>query len=132
MALLNISKLITLDRHIETEEELHPEATGDLTLLLQDLTLAIRLISNEVRHAGLNGILGSTNNKNIHGETVRKLDDYANQIIINAMEQGGHTAALISEESENVIFTNNKKKSKYFLAFDPLDGSTNIDVYGTI
>ncbi len=132
MSLLNISKLITLDRHIETEEEQHPEATGDLTLLLQDLTLAIRLISNEVRHAGLNGILGSTTNRNIHGETVKKLDDYANQIIINAMEQGGHTAALISEEAEKVIFTKNKKKSKYFLAFDPLDGSTNIDVYGTI
>ncbi len=132
MALFNISNLITINRHIEAEEDLHPEASGDFTLLLQDLILAFRLISNEVRHAGLKGVLGATSNRNIHGETVKKLDKYANQIIINAMEQGGHTAALISEEANNIIFTKNKKKSRYFIAFDPLDGSSNIDVYGTI
>jgi fructose-1,6-bisphosphatase I len=133
MPSISTTKLITLDRHISNEEKLHPDATGELTLLLHDISLAIRLIAREVRRAGLSDILGLTENINVHGEQVRRLDEYANDVINRAMDQGGHLCVMASEESEGIIGISPKiQKGKYVLAFDPLDGSTNIDVNATI
>lgn len=133
MAIININKLVTIDRHIAEEEHLHPEATGEFTLLLHDLTFAIRLIASEVRRAGLNDILGLTESINVHGEKVRKIDEYANLAIMRSMESSGFLCAMASEESEEMIKIPSKfKKGKYILVFDPLDGSTNIDVDITI
>lgn len=130
-----LSKIHTIPQHIAMEEELHPEATGDFTSLLNDLTLAIRIISRDVRRAGLNDILGMTDNKNIHGENVRKLDEYSNEVIKRAMTKRGHICAMASEEDSEIIIVNdqiNGERGKYILLHDPLDGSSNIDVNVTI
>lgn len=133
MPIISTSKLITIERHIAEEEQLHPEATGDYSGLLRDLTLALRLIARDVRRAGLNDVLGLTESKNIHGETVKKLDDYANEVIFRAMDHGGHLCVMASEESHGLIHIPSQyKKGKYVLIFDPLDGSSNIDVNATI
>lgn len=133
MPIFSASKLVTVDRHIVEEEEMHPEATGAFTSLLHDLTFAMRIIAREVRSAGLNDILGITEDINVHGEKVRKLDKYANEVIFRALDHSGHLCAMVSEEAEDIIYIPKKfKKGNYVLVFDPLDGSTNIDVNITI
>ncbi|GAB1430442.1 class 1 fructose-bisphosphatase [Ignavibacteria bacterium] len=133
MPIISTNRLITIERHIASEEQLHPEATGEYSGLLRDLTLALRLIARDVRRAGLNDILGFTDTTNVHGETVKKLDDYANDVIFRAMDHGGHLCVMASEESYGLIHIPSRyKKGKYVLVFDPLDGSSNIDVNATI
>lgn len=123
----------TLDHHIASEELNHPGATGEFTFLLHDLMFAIRIISRDVRRAGLNDILGLTAGTNVHGEQVKKLDEYSNQVIIKTMERGGHLAVMASEENDELIRIPEKyKRGKYVLVFDPLDGSSNIDCNVTI
>lgn len=130
---LGVPRLTTINHHIDAEQTLHPEATGEFTSLLNDLTLAIRLISRDVRRAGLNDILGLTRDTNVHGEQVRKLDVYSNEVIKRAMARGGHVAIMASEEEEDiVIMPKGQINPKYVLVFDPLDGSSNIDVNVTI
>ncbi len=131
--MIKISRLITIHKYILEEESLHPEATGEFTSLMHDLTLAMRMIAWEVRRAGLNDILGLTNNTNIHGEQVRKLDEYSNNLIRRAMDHGGHLCVMASEESDGLIkIPRQYKKGKYVLVYDPLDGSGNLDVNITI
>lgn len=130
---LQISKLTTISHHIDEEQNLHPEATGDFTSILNDLTLALRIISRDVRRAGLNDILGLTRNTNIHGEQVRKLDTYSNEVIKRAMQRSGKICIMASEEDDDIILIpKTGNKSKYVMVFDPLDGSSNIDVNVTI
>ena len=127
------NSLITIERHIADQEHLHPYATGAFSRLLRDLMLAIRVISREVRRAGLADILGMTGNENVHGELVRKLDDFSNTAIIHAMRPGGYLCAMASEESEGIIpIPDDVDKGSYVLLFDPLDGSSNIDINVTI
>jgi len=133
MAVINIKKLITLEHFIAKEENKHPGASGEFTFLLHDLTLAMRIIAREVRRAGLNDILGMTNSINVHGEQVKKLDEYSNEVIIRTMDHGGHLCIMASEENDEPIeIPKNYKKGKYVLVFDPLDGSSNIDINATI
>ena len=130
---IKTNKFITIDRYIIEQEKLSPGATGEFTHLMNDFIFALRMISQEVRRAGLNNILGLTNGKNIHGEEVKKIDEYANNVLTNTLQKSGLIAAMISEESENIITIPEKyKKGKYIIAFDPLDGSSNIDVNITI
>ena len=118
----------TLARHIIEEERKHPEATGELSALLQDLSLATKVISLEVNKAGLVDILGFTGSNNIHGENVKKLDIFAHDMIVHAMDHGGHLCVMASEEEEGIIHIPKKFEiGKYVLLFDPLDGSSNID-----
>jgi len=119
---------MTLARHIIEGEKLHPEATGELSKLLHDLSLAAKVISLEVNKAGLADILGFTGNSNIHGDQVKKLDMYAHDMIFRAIDHGGHLCVMASEEEEDIIHIPDKFKiGKYVLLFDPLDGSSNID-----
>jgi len=125
-------KFVTLYRHIIEQERKFPEATGQLSDLLADIALACKLISLEVNRAGLIDILGFTGDENIHGEEVKKLDEFAHDTLIRAMEVSGHLCAIASEESENFIAVDEKymgtrPMSKYICHFDPLDGSSNID-----
>jgi len=121
-------KFMTLARHIIEGEKLHPEATGELSKLLHDLSLAAKVISLEVNKAGLADILGFTGNSNIHGDQVKKLDMYAHDMIFRAIDHGGHLCVMASEEEEDIIHIPDKFKiGKYVLLFDPLDGSSNID-----
>jgi fructose-1,6-bisphosphatase I len=121
-------KFNTLARHIYEEERKYPEATGELSDLLHDLSLAAKVISLEVNKAGLVDILGFTGDQNIHGENVKKLDIYANDMMIKAMDHGGHLCVMASEEEEDIIHIPPEFYiGKYVLLFDPLDGSSNID-----
>lgn len=121
-------RFMTIERHIIEGERLHPSATGELSRLLSDLAIAIKVISLEVNKAGLVDILGLTGDENVHGETVRKLDMYAHEMLFKAMDHGGHLCVMASEEEENIIhIPHDYKIGKYVLLFDPLDGSSNID-----
>lgn len=121
-------KFNTLARHIYEEERKYPQATGELSDLLHDLSLAAKVISLEVNKAGLVDILGFTGTSNIHGERVKKLDVFANEMLIKAMDHGGHLCVMASEEDEDIIHIPEKYNiGKYVLLFDPLDGSSNID-----
>lgn len=125
-------KFVTLYRHIIEQERKYPNATGQLSDLLADIALACKLISLEVNRAGLIDILGFTGTENVHGEHVKKLDVFAHDMLVRAMEVSGHLCAIASEESEDFIpvtekLMGGKPMSKYIVHFDPLDGSSNID-----
>lgn len=133
MALINTTRFITLEHYISMEKDKHPGSTGEFTYLLHDLALAIRRITREVRRAGISDILGMDGSTNVHGESVKKLDVYANEMIIKSMDHGGHLCVMASEENEEPIPIPEKyQKGKYVLLFDPLDGSSNIDVNVTV
>lgn len=133
MAFSQTKKLVTIDRFIAEQEEHKPEANGEFTGLMHNLVFAMRVISHEVRRAGLNNILGLTKLRNSNGDVVSKLDEYANNIILNSMAQSGKLCCMASEESVGIIrIPEDCKKGNYILVFDPLDGSTNIDVNITI
>lgn len=119
----------TMGRHLVDQEKKLPEAAGEFTVLLRDLTVAFKIISKEVNRAGLTEILDSAHRENIHGEEVRKLDVLAHQTLFRAMDHGGHLCLMASEENPDVIpIPDNFKKGHYVLIYDPLDGSSNIDV----
>ncbi len=121
-------KGMNIQSHIFEQERKHPNASGSLTGLLMDLIYAAKIISREVNKAGLVDVLGITGNENVHGEEVKKLDEYANQKIFNAMDHSGHLCIMASEEMEEAVPIPDKyPKGKYVLLFDPLDGSSNID-----
>src|SRR5213082_3294459 len=123
------TSVVTIERFIIEEERNHPEATGELSGLLYDLALAAKMIANKVRSAGLADILGATENENVQGETQQKLDVLSNEIIVKAMDHGGRLCAMASEEEPGIIsIPDGFRCGKYCLLFDPLDGSSNIDV----
>ncbi len=129
MPFLKTSKLITIERHITEEGALHPGATGEFSHLLRDFTLALRILARDVRRAGLNDVLGMTEDVNVHGERVKRLDIHANEVIFRAMDHGGHLCVMASEEADGLmVIPDEYRKGKYVLVFDPLDGSSNIDV----
>jgi fructose-1,6-bisphosphatase I len=122
------NKLMTLSRHIREQERLHPGATGVFSNLLDHLCLAAKLIAREVNKAGLVEILGLTGETNIQGEEVKKLDAYANEIMIRMLDHSGYLCVMASEENEDLIqIPKHHAKGRYVLLFDPLDGSSNID-----
>jgi fructose-1,6-bisphosphatase I len=129
----NQSKIITIERHILEEQQVHPEATGTLTSILYDLALAGKFIASHTTRAGLSEILGATENVNIQGETVMKLDQLADQTIFRLNDHTGRMAVMASEEHEHLIhIPEGFPVGKYVLLYDPLDGSSNIDYNATI
>ncbi len=121
-------KGITVSRQIMDSQMLHPEATGELTGLLNELIVAGKIISAEVNMAGLADVLGQSGKTNIQGEEVQKLDVFANKTIKRRMEQCGYICVMASEEEDGIIPVLDGYEGKYTVAFDPLDGSSNIDV----
>jgi fructose-1,6-bisphosphatase I len=122
------SAIITIERHILDEQRIHPEATGALTNLLYDIALAGKVIASKTTRAGLAEILGRTEDINIQGEKVMKLDRFADLTIFRLNDHTGRLAAMASEENENFMPISDKyPKGKYVLVYDPLDGSSNID-----
>jgi len=120
--------IITIDRHIMEQERKHPQATGEFSGLLSDIAIAAKLVAREVNKAGLVNILGLTEQENVYGEKVQKLDAFANETFIHALNHGGHLCVMASEESESLIeIPDRYPLGKYVLLFDPLDGSSNID-----
>ena len=120
--------VVTIERHIIEEERQFPEATGAFSNILYDMALAAKLISREVRRAGLVDILGMTGSTNVHGENVKKLDEFAHDVIFRAFDHTGLLAVMASEESEEVMpIPEQFPTGNYVLLYDPLDGSSNID-----
>jgi fructose-1,6-bisphosphatase I len=119
---------ITVTEHILIRQKEQPEATGAFSRLLADLTVAAKIISREVNKAGLVEVLGATGRFNVQGERVRKLDVFADDVIISRMECCGQLCVMASEENADCIDIPLKyPKGNYVLLFDPLDGSSNID-----
>lgn len=120
---------VTVTEHLLLHQKESPAATGRYTRLLNDLILAAKIISREVNKAGLVDVLGFTGDVNVQNEQVRKLDVYANSVLIHRMERAGVLCAIASEENADLIqIPSQFPKGDYIIIFDPLDGSTNIDV----
>ena len=107
-----------------------PYASGDLSRLLSDIGIAAKIINHKVNKAGLQDILGAVGTTNIQGETQMKLDVFADNALLNAVKWGGQVCGVGSEENEKYTAFDSEvnRKSKYVMLFDPLDGSSNIDV----
>lgn len=119
---------LTFTQHVTEAQDEHPEASGEFTALLQEIMLAAKIISREVRQAGLADALGLTGRVNVQGEEVQVLDEFAHQTIIRSVHHGGHLCAMSSEEEEDLIeIPDRYPRGRYVLTFDPLDGSSNID-----
>lgn len=122
------TRIMTIERHILEEQRYHPEATGVLTSLLYDLALAGKVIASKTTRAGLAEILGRTEEVNIQGERVMKLDRLADLTIYRMNDHTGRLAALASEEHADILqIPEEYPYGKYVLLYDPLDGSSNID-----
>lgn len=124
-----LARVITIERFILDQEELHPEATGELSNLLYDIALAAKIINSHVRMAGLADIIGSAGLINVQGEVVQKLDEFANATMKHALLRTGRVCLIGSEEDPEPIPTPpGQAAGKYVVLYDPLDGSSNIDV----
>jgi len=122
--------IITAQQHILQQQEAHfPEAEGIFSWLLSGITLATKMIQAKIRQAGLLDVLGSAGEMNVQGETQQKLDIYANEALLHCLSLRNTVAILVSEENEEpFIFDRAPETGKYVVLFDPLDGSSNIDV----
>jgi fructose-1,6-bisphosphatase I len=121
-------EIITLTRHIIDEQHRFPQATGQFTNLMNDICFAAKRISYYTNKAGLLDILGETDKVNVQGEKVKKLDVFANETLIRALDHGGNLCCMASEEEADIIpIPKQYRIGKYVCLFDPLDGSANID-----
>ncbi len=120
----------TLGQFIIENQTDFPYAKGELSRLLRDIGIAAKIINREIRKAGLLELRGETSSVNIHGETQKKLDVYANEQFISALKAGGECCIIVSEENDDCIHIDSEISinAKYIVALDPLDGSSNIDV----
>lgn len=127
-------KLITLDEFTIQETRKFPQATGELSSLLRDIGLSCKMINKQVRKAGLVDILGKHGATNVQGEEQMKLDVYANETLISVLKNSTDCAGIASEENDDHLGFEDtfSANSKYIVLFDPLDGSSNIDVNAPI
>ncbi len=125
-----MSGVKTLSEFIIEKQDDFPFASGELTRLLNDIVIASKIVNREVNKAGLADILGATTQENIQGETQQKLDVFADDQFIAALKNGGEACGIASEENDDFLAFDSlrSKNGKYIVAFDPLDGSSNIDV----
>ncbi len=121
--------IVTVQQHILHEQRRFPKARGQFSWLLSGITLATKMIEAKIRRAGLLDMIGAAGATNVQGETQQKLDVYANQALLHCLGLRDSVAALISEENEEPItFDREIGTGEYVIVFDPLDGSSNIDV----
>ncbi|MEO6068459.1 MAG: class 1 fructose-bisphosphatase, partial [Gemmatimonadales bacterium] len=121
--------VITIERFILDQEQRFPQATGELSHLLYDIALAAKIIQAATRRAGLTNILGAVGHTNVQGEEQQKLDVFANETMKHALNHTGRVCVMASEEDEGPIaIPEPYTPGKYAVLFDPLDGSSNIDV----
>ncbi|CDG81646.1 class 1 fructose-bisphosphatase [Janthinobacterium agaricidamnosum] len=122
-------KRVSLTQYLVEEQRSHNSIPAELRLLIEVVARACKTISHSVGKGALGDVLGSANVENIQGEVQKKLDVISNEILLEANEWGGHLAAMASEEMESIHpIPNRYPKGEYMLLFDPLDGSSNIDV----
>lgn len=125
-----MNRIVTLDEFIIRRQKDFPFASGELTGLLRDIGVAAKIVNREVNKAGLLNILGVADAQNATGDVVQKLDLFANEKLIECLKNSGECCGVASEECEELIAIPpvDNKPSKYVVVFDPLDGSSNIDV----
>jgi fructose-1,6-bisphosphatase I len=124
-----MSNRISLTRYLVEQQRVHGRIPPELRLLIEVVARACKRISISVNKGALGEILGSAETENVQGEVQKKLDVIANEVLIEANEWGGHLAAMASEEMEGIYVVPNRfPQGEYLLMFDPLDGSSNIDV----
>ncbi|WP_448252996.1 class 1 fructose-bisphosphatase [Ottowia oryzae] len=124
-----MSSRISLTRYLVEKQRVDGHIPGQLRLLLEVVARACKRISFEVNKGDLGHVMGSAGSQNVQGEVQKKLDIIANEVLIEANEWGGHLAAMASEEMEGIyVVPNRYPQGEYLLLFDPLDGSSNIDV----
>jgi len=123
-------RALTMNEFIVQQQNAFPYATGDLTRLLGHIVIAGRIVNREVSMAGLVDILGETGTENIQGETVKKLDDFANEQFKSILSSSIEVCGLATEEEEDLVSFESdlSREGKYIVCMDPLDGSSNIDV----
>lgn len=121
--------IITIQSHIIEQQQFHPEASGEFSWLLSGITLATKIIESKVRRAGLVDVLGEVGEINVQGEVVQKLDKIANETILRCLGYRGNIGIMASEEDDEPhIVKEVGEHGTYMVLFDPLDGSSNIDV----
>ena len=124
-----MSKNVSLTRYLVEQQRVDGHIPGDLRLLLEVVARACKSISQAVNKGELGDVMGAATTENVQGEMQKKLDIIANEVLIEANEWGGHLAAMASEEMEGIyVVPNRYPQGEYLLLFDPLDGSSNIDV----
>ena len=124
-----MSSKISLSRYLVEQQRDKGHIPADLRLLLEVVARACKSISHAVNKGALGGVLGSADSENVQGEVQKKLDIIANEVLLEANEWGGHLAAMASEEMDSIYLVPNRyPQGEYLLLFDPLDGSSNIDV----
>ena len=124
-----MSKRISLTRYLVEQQREHDNIPAQLRLLLEVVARACKRISQAVNKGALGGVLGAAESENVQGEVQKKLDIIANEVLIEANEWGGHLAAMASEEMDSIYLVPNRyPQGEFLLLFDPLDGSSNIDV----
>ncbi len=124
-----MSSKISLTRYLVEKQRVDGHIPAQLRLLLEVVARACKSISHAVNKGALGGVLGSAGSENVQGEVQKKLDIIANEVLIEANEWGGHLAGMASEEMDAIyVVPNRYPKGEYLLLFDPLDGSSNIDV----
>ena len=122
-------KRISLTQYLVEEQRQHHSIPAELRLLIEVVGRACKTISHSVGKGALGEVLGALESENVQGEVQKKLDVISNEILLEANEWGGHLAAMASEEMEDIHpIPNRYPKGEYLLVFDPLDGSSNIDV----
>jgi len=127
------SSVTTIETFILEQESKYPEATGELSNLLYDIALATKIITAAIRRAGLMNILGGVGTWNVQGEEQQKLDVFANETVKNCLKHTGRVCVMGSEEDEDIIpIPPEYPAGKYAVLFDPLDGSSNIDVNAAV
>ena len=125
--------ITTFQQHVLQEQKRFPGATTEFSWLVSGITLATKMIESQVRRAGLTGIIGSHGEVNVQGEVQQKLDVYANEVLIHCLSLRESIGIIASEENEEpLVLRHDSPAAKYAIVFDPLDGSSNIDVAVTI
>ena len=120
--------LLTIQQHIVADQMRFPGATGEFSFLLSGLTLATKRIQTQVRRAGINNALGEAGVVNVQGESQQILDVYSNQVMIQSLASRKSVGVIASEEEEEARVIHESPDARYAVIFDPLDGSSNIDV----
>jgi fructose-1,6-bisphosphatase I len=127
-------RIMTLQSHILAEQGNHPHATGTLSWILSALSISAKIIADKVRRARLENVLGSVGRENVQGETQQKLDVIANEVLLATLGGREGVAIVASEENEEPIILreNEQGERRYCVLFDPLDGSSNLDICGAV
>jgi fructose-1,6-bisphosphatase I len=133
-ALPQLPQIVTIQSHILQQQSRYPEATGALSWILSALSISAKMIAAHVRRARLDDVLGTVGNQNVQGEQQQKLDVIANEILLRTLGGREGVAVVASEENEEpvILRSDDSAERKYCVLFDPLDGSSNLDICGSV